>query len=330
MAGKGIKLSDWLSKLHEYFVEQKPFVVATITAYSGSSPDAPGAGLFYSAVNSHRFINSDMRYLELLKTAKELLTQSVNYHTEKLPLGDIAGNSNGYCDVIYEVFEAQLYPDWLIKLRQNQSNGTSCTLLREFNQTNNHAPVTTKVIDTEHAQFTYSDADFNHHRLNDACQTDFQAQDQTYIQTYRDGNSLFLQRAVHNRNILLTVIGNHPVAKEISKQVDTLPITLHWITDVQNANDIISSANVVVVMTSDHEIDYQFCQFALNTTAKFVGCIGSERKAELFKKRLAETGMTDQQLQRLHMPVGMLQIRGKQKSVVAASVIAQILAQHRW
>ena len=83
-------------------------------------------------------------------------------------------------------------------------------------------------------------------------------------------------------------------------------------------------------MTTDHESDYQLCEFALTANAGFVGCIGSEKKAALFKQRLQQSGVTQVQLQRFHMPVGMLQISGKQRSVVAASIVAQILAQHRW
>ena len=291
--------------------------MATVTAYSGSSPDSPGAGLFYSAGNTHRFINSDLRYLEMLNASKELLTQSVHYRTAKLPLGEIAGTDNGYCDVIYERFDAQTYPAWITQLRQHQSNGSSCTLLREFDLTNINGLVSTKV-QANNTSSNQRVAESATGRQNIACST------------YSLGNSLFLQRTVHNRTIALTVMGNHPVAKEISRQVQTLPVTLNWTTDIQQAFDTVLSGNVVVVMTTDHESDYQLCEFALTANAGFVGCIGSEKKAALFKQRLQQSGVTQVQLQRFHMPVGMLQISGKQRSVVAASIVAQILAQHRW
>ena len=306
---KGIKLSDWLSKLHEYFLERKPFVLATITDYSGSSPDLPGAGLLYSACYTHRFMSSDVRYLEMLSAAKELLTDTAQYRTAKMPLGNVAGSSNGYCTAIYEYFDAQEYPTWLIQLRQHQSNGTSCALLREFDLTNSDGPVSTKVLAAENTPTDQKIAE---------------------LTTYSKGNSLFLQRTVQNKNIIITMIGDHPVAQEISRQVETLPVTVNWITDVQQKSDTISYSTVVVVMTSDHDLDYQFCKFALTTNAKFVGCMGSEKKAAIFKKRLLESGVTPEKLQSFHMPVGMLQISGKQKSVVAASIVAQILAQHRW
>ena len=305
---KGNKLSDWLSKLHEHFLERKPFVLATITEYSGSSPDLPGAGLLYSASGTHRFMNSDVRYLEMLSAAKELLTDPVHYRTVKMPLGNIAGTSNGYCTAVYEYFDAQEYPTWLIQLRQHQSNGTSCTLQREFDRTDSNAPVSTKVLSAVNTPSYQKIAE---------------------LTTYSQGNSLFLQRTVQNRNISLTVIGDHPVAQEISRQVETLPVIVNWITDVQQ-NDTISFDTVVVVLTRDHDLDYQFCKLALTANTEFVGCMGSEKKAALFTKRLQESGVTAKELQRFHMPVGMLQISGKQKSVVAASIVAQILAQHQW
>jgi len=267
-----------------------------------------GAGLFYSVENSHRFINSDVRYLEMLNTSRELLSQPVQYSTAKLPLGEIAGTSNGFCDVIYEYFDAQVYPDWLTQLRLHQSNGTSCALLREFDLINSSGPVTTRVLSADNTSFI----------------------DRDVCRTYSEGNSLFFQRAVQNRNIALTVIGDHPVAGEIATQVERLPVTLNWITDIQQANDTLSNAKVIVVMTSNHEVDYQLCELALKLKAEFIGCIGSEKKAALFKKRFLQNGVTEAQIQRLHMPVGMLQIGGKQISVVAASIVAQILAQHQW
>ena len=311
-------MSNWLSTLHGYFLEQQPFVIATVTAYSGSSPDSPGAALFYSSVNTCRSIHSEDRYVEMLNTAKELLAEPLHYRTARLPLGKVAGTENGFCEVIYERFDAQSYPDWLTQLRRYRADGINCTLVREFDLTSPGGPVTTQVLTTENRSSAHTAADLNGQHQNDACST------------RSEGDSLFFQRTIQNKNIQLTLIGAHPVAQEISKQVETLPVTLNRIADVQQANGAIAPGDVVVIMTTDHDIDYQLCEFALTADAEFAGCLGSEKKAALFKERLLQSGISPAQLKRFHMPVGMAQIKGKQTSVVAASVVAQILAQHQW
>jgi len=314
-------LSEWPSKLHEYFVAQQPFVVATVVSFAGSSPESVGGCIFYSEHRTDRFVNSDSRFSQLLQSAKEILHQPLCYHIKQLPLNKIAGVENGHCEVFFEYFDAREYPSWMTQLRGNQQQGISCVLLREFDQTDNTAEIRTDVIKNSAAERNKKVTEFMQQENAVDCITD------------KRESSVLLLRALRNQELSLTIIGDHPVVDEITKQVTPLPVRLSTINQTLSATQIeqITENSFVVILTRDHELDYQYCETILkNSRAGFIGCIGSEMKAELFRTRLRQDKLTEEQLARFHMPIGLAQISGKQSAVVAASIVAQIMSLHHW
>lgn len=307
-------MSEWITTLHEFFIDRKPFIVATIVAYHGSSPDTTGVALLHSDAKSRRFNSSDQRHKKILKTAAQLLAHPVAWHTEQLQLGKVAGTDNSYCEVVYEYFDANNYPQWLTELRTHSHNGVCCTLLREFDNNLDDQVIRTEVLHiTEIEELTLTKA----------------GNSVDYSST-KNGNSTLLLRNIRADNIAITLIGNHPVADEIRKQCSSLPIE---ITRIDTATDHSHKNDIVIIMTTDHELDYQYCEAALKQLTdqgSFIGCIGSEKKADIFKTRLLKNDIKESQLKNFYMPVGVRQISGKQNSVVAASIVAQILMLHRW
>ena len=84
-------------------------------------------------------------------------------------------------------------------------------------------------------------------------------------------------------------------------------------------------------MSDDHERDLQLCERALTMPAStFVGCIGSEKKAALFRQQLLGNGVTPAQLEKLHIPVGQSSISSKHPAMIAASALAQLLTQQQF
>jgi len=263
----------------------------------------------------------------MLERAESLINTPATLCLESLPLGKIAGTDNGFCNIIYEYFSAETYPPWLTTLRKHQADGTGCVLLREFIQTDvtqtdstrpvkSQTTISTEVITlpTDTAGLIPQKEFLNH---ADECGL------------YTEEKSQVFWRLVQNKDIPLTLIGNHPVAEEIARQVTTLPVKLNWLTNVSEAPDI-ADGGTVIVMTKDHELDYKMCERALQKNTQFVGCIGSEKKAGLFRDRLHQSGIDQEKLGSFHMPVGLSQIKGKQNSVIATSIVAQILTRHQW
>jgi xanthine dehydrogenase accessory factor len=96
-----------------------------------------------------------------------------------------------------------------------------------------------------------------------------------------------------------------------------------------SAEKALSALNVVddtclVIATHSYESDFAAVRAALKTPARYVGLIGSKRKRELLFKELKAEGFPDEDLARLHTPVG-LPIGGDSPAEIAVSIVAQLI-----
>lgn len=87
----------------------------------------------------------------------------------------------------------------------------------------------------------------------------------------------------------------------------------------------ITAEDYVVIMTPGHQGDYEVLAQALRTPARYIGCIGSRKKIAITRERLLEDGFTEDEIARVHAPIG-LPIGGETPAEVAVSVAAQLIA----
>ena len=81
-----------------------------------------------------------------------------------------------------------------------------------------------------------------------------------------------------------------------------------------------------LVLTHDHALDLRIVGAVLRRgDFGFLGLIGSKSKRARFLHRFEERGVAPAQLARLHCPVGIAGIEGKQPEVIALAVVAQLL-----
>jgi len=83
--------------------------------------------------------------------------------------------------------------------------------------------------------------------------------------------------------------------------------------------------SVVIALTHDPKLDDMALLDALNSSAFYVGAIGSTRNCDARRKRLEQLGLSKQQIQRLHAPVG-LDIGSHTPPEIAVSILAEITA----
>ena len=82
----------------------------------------------------------------------------------------------------------------------------------------------------------------------------------------------------------------------------------------------------VLLMTHDHAEDAALCDAALRCGhLGSIGLIGSSVKWRRFAKRLAEEGHDAAALARIHTPIGLPEITGKEPATIAVSVAAELL-----
>src|SRR5437867_957800 len=83
-----------------------------------------------------------------------------------------------------------------------------------------------------------------------------------------------------------------------------------------------------IVATHDHRLDQQLIEALLRRPLKFLGMIGSIPKQRKFALRLRARGFGDEEIARLHTPLG-LPIAASTPEEIAVSVMAELVAIRR-
>lgn len=90
----------------------------------------------------------------------------------------------------------------------------------------------------------------------------------------------------------------------------------------------VDSRTVIAVLTHDPKFDVPAIKAALATDAGYIGAMGSRRTHEDRVIRLKEAGVTDDELARVHSPIG-LDLGARTPEETAISIAAEII-QSRW
>src|SRR5690349_99965 len=84
----------------------------------------------------------------------------------------------------------------------------------------------------------------------------------------------------------------------------------------------------VAVVTRGHNEDEQCMRVAIEANPDYVGLIGSKRRTSIVIDRLREAGVSEEQLTRIHAPIG-LDIGAVSPEEVALAIMAEIVAARR-
>jgi len=87
----------------------------------------------------------------------------------------------------------------------------------------------------------------------------------------------------------------------------------------------IDAGTFIVAVTRGHQHDEIVIRQALRCPAGYVGMIGSRRKVALMKNKLLSEGYGEEELARLHAPIG-LDIGADSPGEIAVSIVAELIA----
>jgi xanthine dehydrogenase accessory factor len=109
-------------------------------------------------------------------------------------------------------------------------------------------------------------------------------------------------------------IKNFPDAKEVHKfpfegVMERLPV---------------DESSYLVIVTRGHVHDKDVLAQALKTDARYIGMIGSSRKRNIIYEKLLEEGFTQNELSRVHSPIG-LEIGAETPEEIAVSIVAELI-----
>ncbi|OJJ15293.1 hypothetical protein BKI52_38405 [marine bacterium AO1-C] len=80
-----------------------------------------------------------------------------------------------------------------------------------------------------------------------------------------------------------------------------------------------------VLLTHDPKIDDQALHILLKSEVAYIGCLGSKKTHAKRVQRLQEAGMTEEEIARIHAPVGVA-INAKTPQEIALSVMGEVIA----
>lgn len=90
----------------------------------------------------------------------------------------------------------------------------------------------------------------------------------------------------------------------------------------------ITRSTAIVMLTHDPKLDDPAVKIALNSPAFYVGALGSRSTHAKRRERLSSEGITDEQLSRLHAPIG-LDIHASTPEEIALAILAEVVETYR-
>lgn len=102
-------------------------------------------------------------------------------------------------------------------------------------------------------------------------------------------------------------------------------LIVEWPDEVLEQRDFLNPSTVVAVLTHDPKFDEPSLKVVLSRQVAYVGAIGSRKTSEERSERLRKGGLTDEQIGRIHGPIG-LNIGADSPEEMALAIMAEIVA----
>jgi xanthine dehydrogenase accessory factor len=156
---------------------------------------------------------------------------------------------------------------------------------------------------------------------------------QVFIETYPPPPTMFIVGAVHIAIPLVTfakTLGFRAVVVDARGAFATPERFAHadelimaWPDEALEGK--LNSNSFVVLLTHDPKLDDPALKIALPSAARYIGALGSPTTHAKRLARLREEGVPEQQLARLHAPIG-LKLGASTPEEIAVSIIAEVVA----
>jgi xanthine dehydrogenase accessory factor len=99
-----------------------------------------------------------------------------------------------------------------------------------------------------------------------------------------------------------------------------------WVERFESIGEKVDSGeeSYMVIVTRGHLHDYTVLQQVLRKDARYVGMIGSRRKRDIVYQQLSKDGVDQEQLTKIHSPIG-LNINAETPEEIAVSIVAELI-----
>lgn len=326
----------WLDDLAGELHKGNRCILVTVLTVEGSAPREPGARMIVTDTCLHGTIGGGQLEFEALETAREQLAQPPGAWMRRFPLGPELGQCCG--GVVTVLFEPYSGADaaWIDQLRRRALAATAAVRIVDVKPDGTFVRV---VVQSE-TEIPTSDDPWVLARARQL----FETSTEGFQVRLHDGGGTLVEALVDNRQPVFLFGAGH-VGRAVARALAPLPFRITWIDSRANAFPdelpdgvfrlVVEPVYLVgeappgtfyLVMTHSHALDQQLCEAVLRRLdSAYLGLIGSATKAARFASRLKARMFEDELVARIHCPIGLPGIAGKQPDVIAASVAADLL-----
>lgn len=140
--------------------------------------------------------------------------------------------------------------------------------------------------------------------------------------------------AGHVAKALVTILGGLPWRITwVDERAEQFPadcpgnVRIHHTDDPVGDAPALCAGKQVLILTHNHQLDFELCRTLLTKgECAGIGLIGSDTKAERFRKRLDHRGFSAADINSIRCPVGRTDVPGKRPMEVAVSISAELLS----
>lgn len=156
-----------------------------------------------------------------------------------------------------------------------------------------------------------------------------------YLEPFMPAPTLFILGAGHVGRAVSDLgqwLGFHTVVwddrADMADEVEHASMALTGpIREVLDAHPVSADASIVMV-TRNVKLDLDLLPALLATPARYIGLMGSARRWQTTRAALAEAGVSEDDLARIHAPIG-IEIKAETPQEIAVSVLAEVIGHRR-
>ena len=331
-------MARWIDNLANRLGAGEACVLVTVAGIDGSAPREPGARMVVTAEDFIGTIGGGQLEWDALETARAQLNATPGAWIKHYPLGPELGQCCG--GAVAVLFEPYSPADgaWVEQLRTLRDGPKRAVRVIEIRG------------EGEFSRHVYSDGERDEPDDEDVKDMVDALMDAPAegLEVRLDSENTVFAETLDDPHQPLWLFGAGHVGRAMVHALSPLPFHITWIdcrTDVF-PKDLVRSVTarhvtvpglivdeappgaMYLVMTHKHVLDQDICEAVLRRgDARYLGLIGSKTKKARFLKRLSAKGLDDPTLARIHCPIGVAGIGGKDPAVIAASVAADLLTR---
>ena len=345
-------MNDVFQEAEKQLKLKKPFVISTVIKTKGSTPQKPGAKLLVSSSgNGTGTLGGGCVEGDIWYESEELIkNKGAAFYRDYILNEDLAANDGLVCGgtmyfLLDPLFQANEYSKYIEEINHAYNGGPSLlisTLIKPVGD--NILPVGSKLFIRENGilegTMGSSEADslalIKSEELMDLGKNEYVIS--------RDGTEFFMEAHTSPPQVIL--IGGGHVSKAISSIVHNLGFRVIVTDDrsefankerfseaekvlVANPKDIFNQIRInknsyILIATRGHKYDNLALEMAVKTPARYVGLLGSKRKAILILRELIDKGIPLERVRQVRSPAG-LNINARTPDEIAISIVSEML-----